>query len=280
MSTPRRCWRAGARVTPGAGRSLPELLSEAVRPVATLALCALLAACGGDDSEGRVVHQQDFSEGSGGWSTALTLLQPEQVPAEKQSCWTSWLGLQACTVDAPIEGERMVLQSPWWLDPNHAPPGAGYLSLLTWVYLDGPPGSSTHGVGAIDLRDATLRIAIRAQDLDLKGSHLHFWFQTAMPDGRFANFVYTRAPIDALFVPGGNALELIELDLSSDPQAWTCLGAASDRVDTYGCTNIGDALHAVNNDFGFILFPVSGSPLPEHQPSGRFEIQSIELVNH
>ena len=97
----------------------------------------------------------------------MPLLQPEQVPAESQACWTSWLGLQACNIDVPVEGERMVLQSPWWLDPNHAPPGAGYLSLLTWVYLDGEPGSSTHGMSKIDLRDATLRVAIRAQDLDL-----------------------------------------------------------------------------------------------------------------
>jgi len=130
------------------------------------------------------------------------------------------------------------------------------------------------------LREATLRLAIRAQDLDLKGSHLHFWFQTVMPDGRFANYVYTRMPLDAQLVPNATNLELLEIKLSSDPQAWTCLGAASDRMDTYGCMDVASALSAVRNDFGFILFPVSGSPLPQDQPSGRFEIQSIELVGN
>lgn len=239
-----------------------------------------LAACTGDDSDGATIHEHDFAAGSGGWSTTLTLLTADQLPAEYQACWRSWLGLQACNVDVPVEGERMVLQSPWWLDPNHAPPGAGYLSLLAWVYLDGAPGTSTHGVSKMDLRDATLSVSIRAQDLDLKGSHLHFWFQTTMPDGRFANFVYTRSAIESTLAPDAHDLEWVEIKLSSDPSAWTCLGTAGARADLYGCMDVAIALRAVDNDFGFILFPVSDSPLPEHQPSGRFEIQSIQLTSN
>ena len=226
----------------------------------------------------QVLIRHDFANGSGGWNTAKTLLEPHQLPAEFQACWTSWLSLTACTIDVPVAGDRMVLESPWWLDPNHAPPGAGYLGLVTWTYLDGGPDETTFGVPALDLRDVTLRVALRAENLDLKGSHLNFWFQTTMPDGRFANFVYQRAPIERHLPANGSDLELVEITLSGDPDAWTCLSTAPDRADFYGCMDVREAMSAVDNDFGFILFPVSGSPLPEDQPSGRIEIQSIELV--
>jgi hypothetical protein len=225
-----------------------------------------------------VLYRHDFMEGAGGWSTARTLLAADQLPAQYQECWISWLSLYACNIDAPVAGQRMVLESPWWLDPNHAPPGAGYLSLLSWLYLDGAAGSTTQGLRTLDLRDATLRLELRAQNLDLAGGRLRFWFQTTMPDGRFANFVYTRTSIDASLPPNGSEPVLVEIDLSAQPAAWTCLGAASARADFYGCMDVGQALRAVDQDFGVIIFPVSDSPAPADQPSGRIEIQSIELV--
>jgi len=241
-----------------------------------LASCLLFTACG-EEREQVLVHH-DFAAGSGGWNTAKTLLQPDQLPAEYQACWISWLGLHACTIDVPVANDRMVLESPWWLDPNHAPPGAGYLGLVTWTYVDGEPDEATYGVPTVDLRGVTLRVALRAENLDLKGSHLNFWFQTTMPDGRFANFVYRRAPIEKRLPSNGSDLELVEITLSGEPEAWTCLSSAADRSDFYGCMDVQDAMREVDQDFGLILFPVSGSPLAEDQPSGRIEIQSFELV--
>jgi len=107
--------------------------------VAVLLAALLLSACR-DGGETRYRH--DFADGHGGWGTSRTLLTAADLPASYRTCWVSWLSLYACNIDAPVQNGRMQLTSPWWLDPNHAPPGAGYLSLITWVYLDGPAGSS------------------------------------------------------------------------------------------------------------------------------------------
>jgi len=237
----------------------------------------MLTACLGQSNSETAIYAHNFSNGSGGWNTAQTLLLPEDVPADVHECWTSWLGKLACTMDVPVADDLMMLQSPWWLDPNHAPPGAGYLSLLTWIYLDAGPGTSTEHLKEIDLRGATLRLAIRIHNLDLKGGQLVFWFQTAMPDGRSVNYVYTGMPLSSRLIHP-DELNLIEVELSSDAAVWTCLGSAEDRTDTYGCIPLAEAISRVDYDFGLIIFPVDASPLPEAQPSGTIYVQSIELV--
>ncbi|HEV8444783.1 MAG TPA: hypothetical protein VGQ27_14965 [Steroidobacteraceae bacterium] len=248
-----------------------------MRSAAALLAVLWLAACGSDSEQ--VLYRHDFADGSGGWRTVHTLVSPDQLPVDSSNCFISWLGLYACTLDVPVEGGRSVLQSPWWLDPNHAKPGGyGHLNLLTWVYLNGMPGSSTEGMPSIDLRDVTLRVSMRAQAFNPAGGRLVFWFQTKMPDGRFANFAYTSSPLDAVLPPDGSELSQFNIKLVADPAAWTCLGAAVDRSDFYGCMDVVNAMSAVKDDFGFIIIPVSDSPDPAGQPMGRIEIQSIELV--
>jgi hypothetical protein len=76
--------------------------------------------------------------------------------------------------------------SPWWLDANHAPPGAGYLHMLRWTYTakrryQGNDeytrqlpylGSRFAEEGhSTDLRNARLTVRLRG-DVDLKGAQM------------------------------------------------------------------------------------------------------------
>ncbi len=250
------------------------------RLLGTVFLVGPLTACLDSQASAKpetMLYRHDFGEGSGGWETAQTLLEPDEVPENPIDCWTSWLGMLACTHPAPVAAGSMALKSPWWLDNNHAPPGAGYLSLLTWLYLGGINDAPTENLKELDLRDAILRVALRVEDLDLKGGQLVFWFQTLMDDGRYANFAYTGEPLN-LLLHRRDARNRIEVTLDPDEARWTCLGTSQSRGDTYGCMPLADAMGKVNTDFGFIIFPVDGSPLVEAQPSGAVYIDSVEIL--
>src|SRR5688500_8097157 len=55
------------------------------------------------------VYRETFDNGAGGW--------------------IAWLGQNRPTI-AEIADGALVSRSPWGIDSNHAPPGAGYLNLL------------------------------------------------------------------------------------------------------------------------------------------------------
>src|SRR5712672_957512 len=59
----------------------------------------------------RRTYVETFDNGPGGWY------------ADRRYALPVWDGVAYC-------------HSPWWLDANHAPPGAGYLHLLMWIYTD------------------------------------------------------------------------------------------------------------------------------------------------
>ena len=56
-------------------------------------------------------YLETFDTGPGGWY------------ADRHHALPVWDGVAYC-------------HSPWWLDANHAPPGAGYLHLLMWTFTD------------------------------------------------------------------------------------------------------------------------------------------------
>lgn len=101
----------------------------------SLTICfvlGFLAGCvGSGQSPEETLYKVDFNNGNSEWATVKTLLSPDKIPTESLECWQSWLGLQACTILATTAKGQMILSSPWWLDNNHAAPGAGNLSLLT-----------------------------------------------------------------------------------------------------------------------------------------------------
>ena len=71
----------------------------------------LLAACSQSQGENNRVYLEEFDQGNGGWY------------ADRISPLPVWDGVAYC-------------HGPWFLDPNHAPPGAGYLHLVMRLFTD------------------------------------------------------------------------------------------------------------------------------------------------
>ena len=161
--------------------------------------------------------------------------------------------------------------SPWWLDANHAPPGAGYLHMVMWMYTDkrryntGDPYEANLPYKgnrfaeenySRDLTDAKLTIRVRGE-VDMKGAQLLFLAQ-AQTAKTTANMLLTGQP----FRVTRDWTEQ-SVTLRPDPSQWTCLGARHDMTEEYGCDDIGKVLADVNLDIIFALFPVKPRPASE-----------------
>ena len=166
--------------------------------------------------------------------------------------------------------------SPWWLDANHAPPGAGYLHLILWIWTDGrryaagtpegawmpawaqTPGWSTSFVTqgkSRDLRSAKLTMRLRGE-LDPKGARLLLLAHAKMATTNVA-LVLTGQPI--LLTEDWSEQTVT---LSNDPQQWTCLGARRGMERQYGCDSVDRVLADVNMNLILVLFPLH--PAPAH----------------
>jgi len=206
-------------------------------------ICRLTAGGEGAQAASRTPYVHSFSDGNGGW------ISDNRDPVRL------WHGTATCT-------------SPWFVDPNHAPPGAGYLHLILWIHTDErkfQPGSASAArlpyVGASfvkqgksrDLRDAKLTVRLRG-DLDLKGAQLLLLAQ-AETQKTTANLVLSGQPI-----PIKHDWSDESIVLADDPAQWTCLGARRGREKEYGCDEVDAVLRDVNCDIIFVLFPLHPKP--------------------
>jgi hypothetical protein len=178
-----------------------------------------------------------------------------------------------------------VSKSPWWVDPNHIAPGAGYLNLVAISYYEGFFGYDAEVMSLVsgkplDLRNATVKVRWRAPTLAIgPDSKLVFWFQTRAfdpfyEDQRFVNYALTGHPL----VPksGDETWLETEFTLTSDAGIWTCLGSSDTRTDTYGCAgSVDEALATFEADLGFvILSPDEGSAMSS---TGAVEFDAISI---
>jgi hypothetical protein len=212
-------------------RALRGLRGMLLIPVVSIACGDSIAA----DGAVVPVYGETFSEGPGGWHTYLTDLHPDSIPPQAFGCWLSWNARYACMAQLFWNDDRAASRSPWWVDPNHAPPGAGYLQLVAFVYLNGYFGGLPDA--ALDLSATRLRARVRVDSLATNGGHLHFWFQAVGPGpGTYVNYVLTRFPLEQAVAWGEWAILDIPLDPTSD--AWTCLGAADEYAERYKCVPV------------------------------------------
>lgn len=240
-----------------------------------LSAIMVLTGCGGGSQTRSLLYAIDFAQGNSQWTTVRTLLDDGNLPQNPIGCFTSWRGKNACTVIAPVENGNMILESPWWLDNNHAPPGAGYLNLLAFTYMGKPTGPADP-TSALDLTNGLFVISMKTENLDLKGAQLLFWFQVVSPNGKYTNYALIGAPI----YQGSSVMQSnqIYVYLPNDSKMWQCLGSSDARSDTYGCSiSFQDAIKNVNNDFGLIIMPTQSDPTPNLQPSGKIFIESMKL---
>ena len=160
--------------------------------------------------------------------------------------------------------------------------------LLTRDRSAGPLDARTHGVNrfvangySTDLTDATLTVRLRGtMDLagplcnrhvpeprpDLGGAQLLLLVQAHI-DGRpgmTANFVLTGQPLRITPEWSEQAVQL-----TPDPDQWTCLGTRHDLTDLYGDADIGDVLRDVDVDIIFVLFPLTIVPIGDAEDIHR-----------
>ncbi|MCI0621470.1 MAG: hypothetical protein L0387_07345 [Acidobacteria bacterium] len=184
-------------------------------------------------------YLETFDHGAGGWV------------ANRYDPLPVWDGVAYC-------------YGPWYLDSNHAPPGAGYLHLLMYLYTSKDLPKDHLGRIAnrfieqeksTDLTDAKLTVRLRGQ-MDFQGSQLLLLVQ-AHTGETTANSAY---------VLSGQPLRIERawseqtLTLNADSTQWTCLGARWDLTDRYGCADLGSVLKDVNVNIMFVLFPLKIVP--------------------
>ena len=170
---------------------------------------------------------------------------------------------------APAEVRDGVLysRSPWWVDFNHAPPGAGYLHLLACLHTHrqamagsvvdvASPNRYIEEGKSRDVTTAKVTVRVRGE-VDLKGAEVVLLIQADIPGTR-ANFVLTSQPVRITPQWSDQTITLLP-----DLGQWVCLGSRHDRTDTYGCGDIADALRDPNVDIILCLFPRTVVPAAE-----------------
>ena len=205
-------------------------------------------------AQSRAPYVETFDQGPGGWV------------ANRNDPLPVWDGVAYCF-------------GPWFVDPNHAPPGAGYLHLLMflvttgkWIRPDHPGNAFVAGHKSTDLRNAVLTLRLRGLfdeparagaaknrrpgevPMGLQGSQLVLLAQ-AETAGTTANMVLTGQPIKITRDWSETSVRLVP-----DAAQWTCLGARRDARN-YGCADIADVLKDVNLDLILILFPLKIVPI-------------------
>ena len=188
-------------------------------------------------AQSRQPYFENFDNGPGGWV------------ANRYHPLPIWDGVAYCF-------------GPWYLDSHHAPPGAGYLNMMMYLYTKGnrgKPGIGDHNRFAeqnqsTDLTNAKLTVRLRG-DIDLQGAQLVLLAQ-ASTQGTTANFVLSGQPFRITHDWTEQTVEL-----APDPKQWTCLGARESMKHRYGCADIAAVLKDVNVDLIFVLFPLKVVPV-------------------
>lgn len=182
--------------------------------------------------------------------------------------WLAWAGHAKQNKPLEIEDGVAVSRSPWDVDSNHAPPGAGYLHLLYilhtteryWSKLSAEdrqsgPNRFVAGGFPINFTDARVTVRLKGQVED-RGAKLVLLTQAKVGE-RTINYILTGQPLQ--ITPDWSEQTLI---LTPDLRQWTCLGSRHDRLDFYGWGDIADVLRHLDVDIIFVFFMPDVVPLP------------------
>jgi hypothetical protein len=155
-------------------------------------------------------------------------------------------------------------RSPWWVDYNHAPPGAGYLHMLYVLPTRGPFGEAVMEMGgdnrfvadgfSTNFRGA--RVSVRWKgELETRGAQPVLLLQT-VSGGLCSGWACTGRPLRV--TPEWTEQSLV---VEPEPRLWTCLRGRHDRVGYYGEIALDKVLGDVNCNLMLILFPLDVAPM-------------------
>lgn len=196
------------------------------------------------------IYVEDFNDGPGGWF--------------------GWLDNFKGPKPLLIRDSAAVTQSPWWIDYNHAPPGAGYLHLPYILFTGGGAAynevyTETGGINRFlergyptDFRNAKISLRLRGELLK-RGAEFVLLIQTNA-GGLTSGWLLTGQPI-----PINENWTDVTIAATLDPTQWTCLKARHNRAKTYGLIPLAQALANVNVDIILTFFPL------DVQPMGRID---------
>ena len=187
---------------------------------------------------------ETFDDGPGGWYGWISNSEGPKALGHRQGA--------------------VISSSPWWVDYNHAPPGAGYLHMVFCLDTVGPQSEhqkETAGVNrymaggfGTDLRHARLTVRL-AGELEDRGARLVVLVQG------FFNRCSTGWLLHAQGLEVGPDWAQQTVVLDPDPHQWTCLGSRHDRTDTYAAVDLEPILSDVNANIMLILFPLEIAPM-------------------
>ncbi|MBI3863296.1 MAG: hypothetical protein HY290_15500 [Planctomycetia bacterium] len=178
--------------------------------------------------------------------------------------WFGWVSNAAGPKPLEVHAGCLVSRSPWWIDYNHAPPGAGYLHLLAMLLTRGPFGEHQREVAGenrfvsggfgTDFTNAKLTLRLKGE-LHARGAKFCLLVQS-LQNGICSGWLLTGQPFRV-------TTDWSEQTVCAVPDAsqWTSLGSRHDRSDFYGTIPLPDVLANVNTNILLVLFPLDVVPM-------------------
>jgi hypothetical protein len=190
------------------------------------------------------VYRETFDDGPGGWVRVMGNVDPVAALPVRQGAIESW--------------------GPWWVDYNHAPPGAGYLQLLACLNTRGPFGEHLQEVGgrnrfvegtySLDFTNARFTVRLRGE-LEPADTNVCVLVQ-GTHNGLVSGWLLTGQPFRVRPEYSEQSATM-----AADETQWRCLGSRRGREDTYGFVPLATILANVNVNLYLVLFPVHPRPM-------------------
>lgn len=183
--------------------------------------------------------------------------------------WLGWIGGGGGPVALERTPGSVGTRSPWGVDFNHAPPGAGYLHLLL-VLMTSPAtarrpalvqagGANRFVDGGFSRNLTNARLTLRLKgDLERRGARMLLLAQARVAARNVqSNHVLLAQPCEV--TPEWSEQTIV---LEPDPAQWVPMGVRTEGADCsiYGNAPIAEVLRDVNIDLIFVLFPLHVIP--------------------
>ncbi|MEO7651171.1 MAG: hypothetical protein ABIZ80_11940 [Bryobacteraceae bacterium] len=179
--------------------------------------------------------------------------------------WLGWISNHDGPKALEAGPGTVTSRSPWWIDYNHAPPGAGYLHMLFALLTSGAAYGELYMETAgqnryleagfpVDYTNARLTFRLKGE-LEQRGAQLLLLIQGTI-NGLTSGWLLTGSPIKV-------TEDWSEQTIVATPDVnqWKCLGSRHDRTRTYGHLPLADILRQVNADIILVMFPLDVVPM-------------------